>query len=182
MRLLMRFARAIDALNAWTARLVGGLLAVMVLLGSYNAVGRWAERDLGLRLASNAMLEMQWYLFALVFMLGAPHVLKRGEHVRVDVLYGGLPERGRAWIDALGALLFVVPFCAFAVWFAVPFAAESIAVWEGSPDPGGLPRWPLKLVVPLAFVLLGLQGLAEAIRNLAVLRGSCGEGAPPHAA
>lgn len=182
MSFLLRFARAVDAVNAWAARFVGLLLVGMVVLGSYNAVAGYVQRSLGVQATSNALLELQWYLFALVFMLGAPHVLRRGEHVRVDVLYGGLPRAGKAWVDALGALLLVVPFAVFGIWTSLPFALESLHRLEGSPDPGGLPRWPLKLLVPLAFAMLLLQGLAEGIRHAVILRGEGSEGAPPHAA
>jgi TRAP-type mannitol/chloroaromatic compound transport system permease small subunit len=91
--------------------------------------------------------------------------------VRVDVLYGEHSQRGKAWTDLLGTILFLIPFCAFAIWISLEFVANSIAVREQSPDPGGLPRWPLKLVVPFAFALLGLQGLSEAVKRVAFLRG-----------
>lgn len=175
MRGLLRLAERIDRVNRVVARAVAWLLLLMVLVGAYNAVARYLERDAGLRLSSNALLELQWYLFSLVFLLGAPWALRRGDHVRVDVLYGGLPARGRHWIDLLGGLLFLIPFCAFAVWISYDFVADSWVEREMSNDPGGLPRWPLKPVVPLAFALILLQGVSEVVKRLAVLRG-----APPH--
>ena len=93
------------------------------------------------------------------------------EHVRVDVLHGGLPAKGRHWTDLIGALVLLLPFCAFGLWTGIDFAWESVARGEWSGDPGGLPRWPLKLCVPLCFLLLGLQGISEAIKRCYLLRG-----------
>ncbi|MFO1053287.1 MAG: TRAP transporter small permease subunit [Planctomycetota bacterium] len=168
---LLRFSRAVDRLNAAIARSVAVLIGVMVLVGSYNAIARQLERRVGVTLTTGGLLELQWYLFALVFLLGAAHTLRRGEHVRVDVLSGGLPTRGRRWIDCLGSFLLVVPFCVFGVWTSIPFALESFLMRESSSDPGGLPRWPLKIALPVAFALIALQGLADGIRHLAALRG-----------
>lgn len=172
MRLLIATSLWIDRLNRRVARAVAWLLLVMVLVGAYNAIARYCERDLGLHLSSNALLETQWYLFSLAFLLGAPYALRAGDHVRVDVLYGGLPARGRHWIDLCGALLFVIPFCAFSIWFSLRFVADSWTENEMSNDPGGLPRWPLKPVVPLAFLLILLQGVSEAVKRIALLRGA----------
>jgi TRAP-type mannitol/chloroaromatic compound transport system permease small subunit len=171
MRTLLRCADAIDRWHRRLANAVAWLLLVMVLLAAYNAVARYVGRDAGAQLASNALLELQWYLFSLAFLLAAPDALRRGDHVRVDLLYAGLPARGRCWIDLGGTLLLLIPFCACAVWLSVDFVADSIAGREMSNDPGGLPRWPLKPVVPLAFALLLLQGIAEAVRRIAMLRG-----------
>lgn len=143
----------------------------MVLMGSFNALARYFDRAAGGGLSSNAFVEGQWYLFSLVFLLGAPHALRAGAHVRVDVLYGHLPERAKHWIDLLGGLLFTIPFCAFALWISWPAVREAWVIREVSPDPGGLPRWPIKAVVPLAFALLLLQGASETIRRAAALAG-----------
>ena len=109
--------------------------------------------------------------FSLVFLLGAPYALRRADHVRVDVLYAGLPKQGRYWIDLVGGIVLLVPFCVFGVWISYHFVADSWAENEMSNDPGGLARWPLKTVVPLAFALLCLQGLSEIIKRIALLRG-----------
>ena len=167
----LTLARRIDALNAAVGRLVGGLLAVMVLVGAYNAIARTVQKDAGVLLTSNGLLELQWYLFGCVFLLGAAHTLRRDEHVRVDVLYGGLPVRGRAWLDLVGGLVLLIPFCVFGCVASWSFVADSIADREWSNDPGGLPRWPLKPVIPIGFALLGLQGVSEVIKRIAVLRG-----------
>ena len=166
----MKLLAAIDALSEGVGRAVSWLLA-MVLLGSYNAVARYLGRWLGTNLGSNAYLEAQWYLFSLVFLLGGAYTLRHDAHVRVDVLYGRLSARARAWIDLLGSVLFLLPFCAFCVSVSWPAVRNSWAVWEGSPDPGGLPRYPIKTVIPVAFLLLALQGIVVAVRAARRLRG-----------
>ena len=171
MQAVLRLSRIIDTLNRRLARVMGWALFGMVLVGAYNAIARSLEKELGLELSSNAYIEAQWYLFSLVFLLGAPYALRANAHVRVDVLYGEHSARGKAWTDLVGSVLFLIPFCLFAIWISWDFVANSIAVSEQSPDPGGLPRWPLKLLVPIAFGLLGLQGLSEAVKRAAFLRG-----------
>lgn len=168
---LLTLAARIDACNRAVSRCVSWLLLVMVLVGAYNAIARYLERDAGLQLSSNALSELQWYLFGLSFLLGAPYALKQGAHVRVDVLYAGLSERTQHLIDLCGALLFLIPGCACAVWLSADFVAASWHEGEWSNDPGGLPRYPIKPAVPLAFTLLLLQGVSEAIKRCAVLRG-----------
>ena len=175
MQVALRLSRLIDALNRLLARIMGWALLGMVLVGAYNAIARSLEKELGLELSSNAYIEAQWYLFSLVFLLGAPYALRANAHVRVDVLYGEHSRRGKAWTDLVGSVLFLIPFCLFAVWISWDFVANSIAVFEQSPDPGGLPRWPLKLVVPCAFALLCLQGVSEAVKRVAFLRGMSAE-------
>ena len=175
MKTALSRSRLIDALNRRIGRAMGWATLAMVLIGAFNAIARTVERRLGLELSSNAYLEAQWYLFSLVFLLGAPYALRANAHVRVDVLYGQHPPRWKAWTDLLGSLLFLIPFCVFAIWSSWDFVGNSIAVRELSPDPGGLPRWPLKLVVPIAFGLLGLQGLSEAVKRVAFLSGMSAE-------
>lgn len=157
--------RLIDGVNRAVFRLTSWLTLAMVLVGAYNALARYFDRAVSLRLSSNSWVESQWYLFSIVFLFAAPWALRKGAHVRVDVLYGRFTERARAWIDLVGAVAFLLPFCVFAIWLSWPSVRDSIAVWETSPDPGGLARWPIKSAVPLAFVLLFLQGIAEALRR-----------------
>ncbi len=175
MQAALRLSKLVDALNRQIARVMGWALFAMVLVGAYNAIARSLEKELGLSLSSNAYIEAQWYLFSLVFLLGAPYALRSNAHVRVDVLYGEHSERGKAWTDLLGGALFLIPFCAFAIWISWDFVGNSLEVRELSPDPGGLPRWPLKLVVPVAFGLLGLQGISEVVKRIAFLRGMSAE-------
>jgi TRAP-type mannitol/chloroaromatic compound transport system permease small subunit len=164
-------AARIDRLNERIGAVVSWLVLLMVLVGAYNAVARYLGRSLGVSLSSNAYIELQWYAFSLVFLLGAAYTLRHGGHVRVDVLYGRLSPRGKAWTDLVGTVVFLLPFCAFAIWISWPSIRNSWAVLEGSPDPGGLPRYPLKSMIPVAFVLLAAQGVAGMIRSVATLRG-----------
>jgi TRAP-type mannitol/chloroaromatic compound transport system permease small subunit len=142
----------------------------MVGVGAFNAVARYLGKYAGVRLSSNLWIELQWYLFSLVFLLGAAYTLKYDDHVRVDVLYGRLSRKGKAWINLLGTALFLLPFCGVVLWMSIPFVANSWAVLEASPDPGGLPRYPIKTVIPLALLLVMLQGVSLMIREVAVLR------------
>ena len=142
----------------------------MVAVGAYNAVVRYLGRFTGWNLSSNAYLELQWYMFSLVFLLGAAYALLTGAHVRVDVIFSRLPERWRRRIDLWGSLLFLIPFAVFGLVMSWPAVRNSWAVLEVSSDPGGLPRYPIKSVLLVAFTLLALQGLAEAARNWLRLR------------
>lgn len=166
----LKLARAIDRLNLWVGRLVYWLVLFMVLVGAYNAVVRYLDRYTGIGLSSNFYIELQWYLFSLVFLLGAAYTLQRDAHVRVDVFYGRLAPRARAWINLLGTALFLLPFCGLVLWVSWGWVANSWMVREVSPDPGGLPRYPLKAMLPVAFVLLALQGVSMLIHQVARLR------------
>jgi len=171
MGFLLRMARIIDTGTEWVGRIAFRLSLLMVLLAAANAVARYQSRFTGVNLSSNAFIEAQWYLFAMLFLLGGGYALKHGAHVRVDVLYGRLGPRGRAWINLVGDLIFLIPFCLFMLRFTWPMVVSSWEVMEQSPDPGGLPRYPIKTLIPLAFVLLLLQGAADAIKQAALLRG-----------
>ncbi len=171
MRTWLLLSRAIDSLQVASGRLVSWLTLALVLIGAYNAVVRYLGGYLGRSLSSNAYLELQWYLFSLVFLLGATYTFRQGAHVRVDVLYGRLAERGRAWIDLAGTLVLMLPFTLFTLWLSWPSVRNSWAVREVSPDPGGFPRYPIKSVILLAFGLLVLQGISQAIKQVAILRG-----------
>jgi TRAP-type mannitol/chloroaromatic compound transport system permease small subunit len=170
-RVGLPFLRGIDALNERVGRVIGWLTLAMVLLGAYNAVARYLGRFIKLNLSSNAYIELQWYMFSLVFLLGAAYTLRRNAHVRVDVIYGRLSARARAWTDLVGTIVFLIPFCILAIVFSWPSVRNSWAVLEGSPDPGGLPRYPLKSMILVSFALLLLQGVAEILRRAAWLRG-----------
>lgn len=152
---------AIARLNVAVGHVVRWGLVVMVVLGSANAILRYASRELGTNLSSNGLVEAQWYLFAAVFLLAAPYTLYNNRHVRVDVLYGRLSARNQALVDLAGTVLFLMPFSVFAVVSAWPAVEQSFMIGEMSPDPGGLPRGPVKALVPLAFSLLALQGLVQ---------------------
>lgn len=171
----LRIAQAIDRLNERVGRIVYWLAFLMVLVGSWNAIARYAGPALGLNLASNAYIELQWYMFSLLFLLGGAYTLRHDRHVRVDVLYARLSPRAQVWIDLLGTLLFLIPFSVLGIWVTWPAVRNSWRIFEGSPDPGGLPRYPIKTVILIAFALLILQGVAEAMKRVAFLRGK----APP---
>ncbi len=171
MELWLEISRALDRMNERIGLTVGWLTLAMVLIGAYNAVVRYLGRFLGWSLASNAYIELQWYLFSLVFLLGAAYTLRRGAHVRVDVFYGRLGRRGKAWVNLVGTIVFLVPFCLFVLWVSWPSVASSWAIREVSPDPGGLPRYPIKTMILVAFVLLVLQAVSEVVKQIAILRG-----------
>lgn len=168
----LRLARRIDRFSEWSGRVLYWLTLGMVGIGAFNALIRYLDRYTGLGLSSNMWIELQWYLFSLVFLLGAAYTLKVDDHVRVDVLYSQLSRRGKAWINLLGTVLFLIPFCAVVLWMTIPFVVNSWAILEGSPDPGGLPRFPIKTVIPLALVLVMVQGVSIIIWETVVLRGA----------
>lgn len=177
MRLALGFSRGIDRLNGWVGRQIGWLVLVMVLLGSFNALARYAGRFGQVSLSSNGFIEGQWYLFSLVFLLGAGWTLQQDKHVRVDVFYGRLSPRVRAWIDLVGSVVLLLPFCVFGLVVSWGTVANSWSVLEGSPDPGGLPRYPIKTMILVSFALVALQGLSELIKRVAVLSGRLEPGA-----
>lgn len=164
------FVVVVDALTERIGRAVSWLVLAMVLIGAYNAVARYVGRSIGVNLSSNAYLEAQWYLFSLVFLMGAAYTFKHDNHVRVDVLYGRLSKRGQLWLNLIGTVVFLLPFSFFTLWVSWPSVQNSWRVLEGSPDPGGLPRYPIKTMILVAFALLALQGVAEVVRGIALLR------------
>ena len=175
MNLLRRAAAAVDHLNDLMGSATNWLVLAMVLIGAYNALARWATRYVGVPLSSNALNEIQWYMFSIIFLLGAAHGLRHDVHVRVDVLRERLSEQGRAWIDLLGTMLLLIPFCVLMLWVSWTPVVRSWQVREVSPDPGGLPRWPIKALLLVCFGLLLLQGLAMVVRQLDAIRA----GGPP---
>jgi TRAP-type mannitol/chloroaromatic compound transport system permease small subunit len=168
---LLRLAATIDRGSSAVGRLCSWLALLMVLVGAYNAVVRYLGRWVGSGLSSNSYIEAQWYMFSLLFLLGAAWTLQQDAHVRVDVIYGRLSAEAKAWIDLLGTAFFLLPFCVFGVVVSWPSVRNSWSVREVSPDPGGLARYPLKTVILIAFVLLGLQGISTAIKALSRVRG-----------
>ncbi len=170
MQLLLKIARWIDWVSEWLGRFACGCMLVMTAIGAYNAVARYLGRFTGLNLSSNRYIEVQWYLFSLVFLYGAGYVLKQDGHVRVDILYGRLSAKGKAWINLLGALLLLLPVCGVIVGYSFPAALNSWQILEQSSDPNGLPRYPLKAAMVAAFGFLALQGISQAIAQVALLR------------
>jgi len=163
---LLRLSGLIDALNERVGRLTYWLILVMVLVSAGNASVRYAfDRS------SNAWLEIQWYLFSAVFLLGAGYTLLHNQHVRIDVISGRLSKRARAWIDVLGTLFFLLPMAIAIMWMSWPVFVQSYQLHEESSNAGGLIVWPARLMVPVGFVLLVLQGISELIKRVAFLRG-----------
>jgi len=166
MNALLALARLIDALTERVGRLAIWLVLIATLISAGNALARYALGE-----SSNAWLEIQWYLFGAMFLLAAGYTLKHNGHVRIDILYNQLGSRGQAWIDLLGGLLFLLPMAGLLAWLAWPMFINAWAMHEMSPDAGGLVRWPVKLLLPVGFALLALQGLAEVIKRIGVLSG-----------
>jgi TRAP-type mannitol/chloroaromatic compound transport system permease small subunit len=169
--LLLRLSALVDRLTGGIGSLLRWLTLAMVAVAAGNAVLRYAGRFVGANLTSNASIEAQWYLFSVVFLLGAAVAVLRDAHVRVDVLYGRLDRRGRAAVDLVGGLLLLLPFSWFCFWVCSPSVRESVRVWEVSPDPGGLPRWPIKAMMLACFGLLMAQGGSEVVKRIAILAG-----------
>ena len=163
---LLVVSRLIDRLNETVGRIVKWLVLVAVLISAGNAVVRYS-----LNQSSNAWLEIQWYLFAAIFLLCAGYTLLRNEHVRIDVVAGRLSARTQAWIDLLGSLCFLLPMALIIGVLSWPQVADSFARGEMSGDAGGLVRWPVKLLIPVGFALLALQGVSEAIKRVLFLAG-----------
>lgn len=167
MKPLLALMHAIDAFNEKVGVAVSWLTTLLVAVVCFDVFTRYV-----LNSSLVAVQELEWHLFAVIFLLGAAYTLKHDEHVRVDVLYAGRSRRTKAAIDLAGALLFLLPFCALVVWVSVGFVETSWGVGEGSENPGGLPgRYVLKAMIPAAFVLLGLQGVSLAIRSALIVAG-----------
>ena len=165
MKSLLAFARTVDGISDRFAGAAAWAVLASCLISAGNALVRY-----GLDTSSNAWLEIQWYLFAACVMLGAAQVLRLNEHVRVDLFYGRLPPRARAWVDLLGLLLFLLPVMGLMLWLSWPLFVQAFLSGERSGNVGGLLRWPALLMLPLGFALVTLQGLAEAIKRIAWLR------------
>ena len=163
---LPRTAAWLECLSEFSGRLVAWLVLLLVVLISYDVAMRYLFEA-----GSVALQELEWHLFALIFLLGAAYTFKHDGHVRVDVFYQNrMGIRARAWVDLLGTFCFLIPFCALVIINSWPFVHDAWLFHEASPDPGGLPaRWLLKAAIPLGFVLLLLQGLADAINKLLIL-------------
>nr|WP_309729615.1 TRAP transporter small permease subunit [Chamaesiphon sp. OTE_75_metabat_556] len=179
LRALLNFSRAIDKFT----EIVGSSTSIIVLLtvavGFYNVVARYVGRLIGIQLSSNALIELQWYLFSLMFFLGFAYILKHGANVRVDFYYANWTKKQQALLDFVGTVLFGIPFCLLGIavtfhpvlqsWGLLPDG--SWGSWEISPDADGLPRAPIKTMIIVAFVTLLLQSIAQAIKYLAVYKG-----------
>jgi TRAP-type mannitol/chloroaromatic compound transport system permease small subunit len=161
---LLSISRGIDAVTAFIGRWVYWLILAAVLVSAGNAVSRKL-----FNISSNAWLELQWYLFAAVFMLAAAYTLQRNEHIRIDIISNLLSKRARNWIDVIGHSLFLLPMAAVMVYQLVPWVLGGIRSGEMSANAGGLVLWPARLVVLVGFALLFFQGISELIKRIAVM-------------
>ena len=156
----------IDAINEKIGLTISWALLAAVLICSGNAIVRYTFNS-----SSNAWLEIQWYLFGAIFLLASSYTLRRNEHVRIDVIVGKFSKRTQVWIDLFGFLLFLLPATLLILYFAIPFAFESVRNQEVSSNAGGLIVWPAKILIPVGFLLLSLQGLSELIKRIGYLMG-----------
>lgn len=166
MTLLLKLSQLIDWLNERVGKGAFWLVLFMTLISAGNATYRFIFND-----SSNGMLEIQWYLFAAVFLLCSPYTLQKNEHVRIDVLSGKFGPRANAVIDIIGTLFFLLPMVIVVMWLSLPLVAESYKIHEYSANAGGLIRWPVKILLPIGFALLALQGVSELIKRIAFLQG-----------
>ncbi len=166
MTLLLKLSQLIDWLNERVGKGAFWLVLLMTVISAGNATVRFI-----FNYSSNGLLEIQWYLFAAVFILCSPYTLQKNEHVRIDVVSGKLSPRGQAVIDIIGTLFFLLPMVIAVLWLSLPLVADSIKINEMSANAGGLIRWPVKILLPIGFTLLALQGISELIKRVAFLAG-----------
>lgn len=166
MKLLLGLSRAIDALNERVGHLTYWMILFMVLVSAANATSRYA-----LSIASNAWLELQWYLFSAVFLLCAGYTLLHNEHIRIDVVSSRFSRRTQIWVDVFGLIFFLLPISVYMMWSSWPIFMNAWNSGEVSGSAGGLIRWPARLLVPAGFFLLTLQGLSELVKRVATLMG-----------
>ncbi len=167
LHVLLTLSGLIDRLN----RYVGYAAAMLVLLSALISAGNAGLRYL-FSISSNAWLEIQWHMFAGIFLLGSPYVLQVNEHVRVDLLYGSYSDRGKLWVDVFGIIFFLLPGTALVAILGFPFFWTAFESGEMSSNAGGLILWPVKMLLPLGFALLFLQGISELIKRIAGLIGA----------
>jgi TRAP-type mannitol/chloroaromatic compound transport system permease small subunit len=166
MPVFLTVSRLIDAVSQFMGKLAEYMVLFCCLISAANALIRYS-----FNYSSNGWLEIQWYLFAFVVVLGAAHTLRMNEHVRVDLIYGAVSDRARLWIDTIGLIVFLIPACIFLTWLCWPFFWLSFQQGEVSSNAGGLIRWPVKLILLAGFALLTLQGISELIKRIAALSG-----------
>ena len=166
MKSLLALSRVIDAFNERLSRVANWLVLLSCLISAGNAFSRYA-----FSISSNAWLEIQWYMFAAMVMLGTSYTLKRNEHVRVDIVFSNLSTRRQLGVDIFGGILFLMPATLIMAYLSWPIFHNSWVEGEISSNAGGLVRWPVKIFIPLGFALLSLQGISELIKRFAMLTG-----------
>lgn len=177
MRAAFWYQRRADQLAEITGRLAQAVVIPTIIVGFVNVVLRYAGFLTGTQLVGGALFELQWYLYSLIFLFAFNYILKHQINVRVDFWFAHQPKRTKAWIDFIGHLVSLIPFCVIALWISIPQIMTSWRLQEQSPDPGGLPRYPIKTMIGVAFALLLIQAVAELIKLIAVLRGVVDEAA-----
>ena len=168
-RALFAYQRGADRLAEWTGLLSKWVVIPTVAVGFANVLLRYTSRFAGTRLTNNMMIELQWHLYSLIFLLGFAYILKHQINVRVDFWFAHQPPKRKAMIDFVGHIIALIPFCLIAIWISVPQVVTSWDLMERSPDPSGIIRPPIKTMIPIAFVLLLIQALAEMVKLYAVL-------------
>jgi TRAP-type mannitol/chloroaromatic compound transport system permease small subunit len=179
LRKLLHFSQQLDLLAEFNGWLSGWLIVLTIAVGFFNVVARYVGRIIGAQLTSNTLIELQWYLFSITFLLGFSYVLKHGANVRVDFLYANWDEKRKALVDFIGTVMFLIPFCILGLITSFNYALQSWGrlpdgSWgaaELSLDAGGLPRAPIKTVLVIGFFLLFLQAISQAIKYLAIFKG-----------
>ena len=166
MKLLLKLSKAVDGLNTQVGRLTMWLILATTLISAGNALVRKI-----FNVSSNGLLEIQWYLFAAVFMLGAGYGFLKNSHVRIDFISTKLSDRARNWVDVLGIAVVLIPFCLITIALGWPFFMQALVSGEMSQNAGGLIRWPAYILIPLGFALLLLQALSELVKRIAFLKG-----------
>lgn len=186
MSIALRITRVIDEISRWVGLAAVWLVMLSALVSAFNAIFRYSvgamialERNFGGGVFggmvwiythySNVLSESVWYMFGGMVMLGGAWTLKMNEHVRVDLVYGAVSERTRTWIDLLGGLFFLMPLCILLIYFTWPWFVQAWVQNVTSNAAGGLPRWPVRLMLPLGFAVLMLQGIAEIIKCILAL-------------
>jgi TRAP-type mannitol/chloroaromatic compound transport system permease small subunit len=163
---LLKLSGLIDDINLRVGKAVTWLVLLVVVISAGNAVMRFT-----IDWSSNGFLEIQWYLFSAVFLLSAGYVLLKNEHIRIDIIAGRLSPRAQNWIDVFGILVFMMPMVLITLYLSWQVFTLAWTSNEMSPNPGGLIRWPVRLLMPVGFFLLLLQGVSELIKRLAFLTG-----------
>lgn len=177
--LLINYTQVVDSISERLGWLSMFIVVLTVIVGTYNVAARYFGRFIGAQLSSNLFIELQWYMYSMVFFLGFAYILKHGINVRVDFIYAKWPRRRKAMLDFWGHLFFLVPFCLMGIYVTINpvlvswgrLSGGGWGTWEQSPDPSGLPRAPIKTMIIVAFVLLLLQTIAELIKLWYVMRG-----------
>ncbi|HUQ75058.1 MAG TPA: TRAP transporter small permease subunit [Burkholderiales bacterium] len=166
MKSALAISRWIDRMNERLGVIADWLVLLSCLISAGNAFSRYA-----FSISSNAWLEIQWYMFAALVLLGASYTLKKNEHVRVDIVYTNVSTRKQIWIDIIGGVLFLLPATLILAYLSWPVFYNSWEIGEVSSNAGGLLRWPVKIFLPIGFALLSLQGISELIKRVAMLTG-----------